>query len=170
VSACDSLRLDRRRVLRGAVLLLGAAAVGVSGCGTVLWHRRPVSPDEGALVLQVAAKERLIRRYEVTAAAETDDGGPAELLDANLERHRVHLEALRERLPDRQEGDPAPQPSLGPEPQTALSPAALGAAETAACAQSGRLAAEVEDAATAQLLASVAACEAVHARLLQEFA
>lgn len=168
MAALDPVSLDRRRLLRGAGVLLGAAAVGVSGCGTVLWHRRPVSPDEGALVLQVAMKERLIRRYEVTVAAGAD-GDLAELLDANQERHHVHLQALHARLPDRHEEDPAPQPSLGPEPQTALSPAELGTAESAACAQSGRLAAEAEDGATAQLLASVAACEAVHARLLQEF-
>jgi hypothetical protein len=167
VAALDSVALNRRRLLRSAGVLLGAAALGVSGCGTPVWHRRPVSPDEGALVLQVAMKERLIRRYEVTVASGAVDD-LAEILDANQERHHAHLEALRERLPDRHEQDPAPQPSLGPEPETALSPEGLSAAETAAAAQSGRLATEAEDAATAQLLASVAACETVHARLLQE--
>lgn len=155
-----------RRVL---LAVAGAAALAAGGCRGVQWHPTPITPDESALRAAITAKERIIARYAATEAAA--DGGQAELLRELLGRHEEHLGAMLDRLPPRpeeEEEDPALAASLGPEPETPLSPGALSVAERSAAARHARLAAQASDAGLAQLLASISACEAAHAWILEQ--
>jgi len=161
--------LSRRTVVVGA--LAGVAAAALSGCQGPRWYPSEISPDEYVLRSAITGKERMIARYEATLA---DWDGPADLLERLVGHHREHVAALRKRLPER----PGRQPEGGPDPTSAPSPApvpdepvtvaGLEVAEDSAAASRSRQLARLSDPGLAQLIASIGACEAGHARLLSE--
>lgn len=158
-----------RRTLLGATVA-GAAAVGLVGCGEVDWYPYAETPDVAVLRSLIREKERMIARYERALA---DGAGPSELLEGFLGHHLAHVDALLDALPedvgpydDPEEGGgetPAPsEEDPGPTPDRA------GLRLLEAAAASARLdqAAAVTDAALAQLVSGIGACEAAHAHLM----
>lgn len=161
-----------RRALLGMVVA-GASAAAVTGCGTVDWYPSGTTPDEHVLRSLLREKERLLVRYEKALA---DGSGPSDLLDRLSENHRAHLDALTDALPEgaeptppAEEGSPGPvPPEEDPDLAEAPSTAALRAMEAAAAGARPDQAAAVTDRGLAQLIGSIGACEAGHTYLLDE--
>lgn len=159
--------LSRRRVIAAAGLV-AVAGVTLAGCRGSDWHEEPVSVDESALRSAITAKQRLIARYDVTQAQGGADGiDDPDTLDSLLQRHHTQLETLQERLPERDDTEAIEEPTLGPDPQAALSAAALAVAERSASAHHAQLATQARDPALAQLLSSISASEVGHAWILE---
>lgn len=159
-------RTDGARVTRR--MLLGAAVAGLAagGCSTRSPQPPPPKPPDPQTVLLISLirdKERLITLYQQAAL----DPKKAPAVEAFRLRHADHLAALRELLPkdDRSGGTtPDASPSGSPSP-TAGPRVTIGklrdAERRAAAARPGQM---VEASPVlAQLLASIGACEAVHA-------
>ncbi|MBB4933453.1 hypothetical protein F4561_004273 [Lipingzhangella halophila] len=161
--------LSRRSVLTGALAALTVA--GTSGCQGSRWYPSEISPDEYVLRSVIAGKKRTIARYE--AALEKGEG-PTDLLEELLGRHRQHIAALRERLPDHGPDEPwAPENSPSPSASAPSDPdppavSALRVVEQSAAGERPRQLAKLTDPGLAQLIASVGACETAHAHLLKE--
>ncbi|MFV2176920.1 ferritin-like domain-containing protein [Actinomadura sp. LOL_016] len=158
----------RRRALLGgaAALVLPLLSGSLSGCAAEASAPRRGTP---ALVRAIAAEQNLIASYEAARAATPGLAGD---IDPVLARHREHLKVLeRHYVPGsgdrRHEGGAVPSPSAEPIPSGR--DAALGAlrrAEGRAAVERAADTAEVEPG-LAQLLASIAACEAGHARTIE---
>lgn len=158
-------RTDGARVTRR--MLLGAAVAGLAagGCSTRSPEPPPPKPPDPQTVLLISLlrdKEQMITLYR-QAASGTEKPAPA--LEAFRLRHVEHLTALRKLLPeDNRTGDAAPgtSPSGSPSPSPAVTVDELRDAERrAAAARPGQMA--KASPVLAQLLASIGACEAVHA-------
>ncbi|MEV5828408.1 ferritin-like domain-containing protein [Spirillospora sp. NPDC052242] len=156
----------RRRALLGGALVLPLLSGSLTGCAA-----EAAAPVRGmpALVRAIAAEQDLIASYEAARAAIP---GLAGEIDPVLARHREHLRVLKEHhVPGsgdrRHEGGRIPSPSARPVPSgrdAAL--AALRRAEGEAAVARAADTAHVEPG-LAQLLASIAACEAGHARTVE---
>lgn len=151
--------ISRRTLL--AASAAGTCAVTLSGCQGDRWYPPTVTPDGSLLRAVVADKERMVAHCEAVLAADPD---AADLVTEVLEHHQRHLEVLRDRVPPDEDPAPSPANSAGTDPETTL--AALVAEEDAAATRRVRQAAQAQDPALAQLLASVGACEASHAFLV----
>jgi hypothetical protein len=155
-----------------AASTLAAASLGTAGCATLdaASAASRVSPDVTLLRAAIAAKTAMIARYRATAAAHPAlRSGLAPLLGD----HQAHLDELQHRLvqPPHPSAPASPSPRTGAQPPPQV-PAGDGAAVSAL------ISAEQAAAAThitqlrsatpsfAQLLASIAACEATHASAL----
>ncbi|MFD0905853.1 ferritin-like domain-containing protein [Actinomadura sediminis] len=157
----------RRRALLGgaAALVLPLLSGTVAGCAA-----EAAAPARGmpALVRAIAAEQDLIASYEAARAAVP---GLAGEIDPVLARHREHLRVLRDHyVPGsgdrRHEGGRIPSATARPVPPgwgAAL--AALRRAEGEAAVARAADTAKVEPG-LAQLFASIAACEAGHARTI----
>ncbi|OLT20119.1 hypothetical protein BJF79_47465, partial [Actinomadura sp. CNU-125] len=122
-----------------------------------------------ALVRAIAAEQDLIASYEAVRAA---DPGLAGAVDPVLARHREHLKVLKNHyVPGsgdrRHEGGriPSPSPLAVPSGRDAALEA-LRRAEGASAVARAADTAQVEPG-LAQLLASIGACEAGHARTIE---
>jgi hypothetical protein len=160
-------RPSRRCVLAGGGLLLVAACTGSPSV-----VRPPPLTSDQRLAQRVTVEIRsLVAAYTATIAAHP---ATAKALGPLAAEHRAHLAALVTLLPAPATSTPTPSPSASTSPSTtppavAPSPAAaladLATAERSAAArrsqQAGRAGPEL-----ARLLASIAACEAVHAVLV----
>jgi hypothetical protein len=158
--------VSRRTLLRGSAL--GVAALAVAGCAAE--EPKPIvakPPDPETVLLNqlIASKEQTIALYVSTASAK---------LMPFAERHRVHLAALRGRLPSSPPPSSAPPSSAPPSPvPSSASPTpgrrptlrSLRELERSAAALRPRQLTGVSPA-LAQLLASIGACEAAHAQAL----
>ncbi|GAA2357020.1 hypothetical protein GCM10010404_07140 [Nonomuraea africana] len=155
-----------RPLSRRAVLAGGAATAALSGCSAGGSEpAAPKAPDPEHVLLRelIVDKQRTIGLYSVLVAA----GG--EKLAPFLARHEEHLAALRERLPrdDAQTGS-SPTPSAAPSPTPAprkVSLTRLRDLERRAAALRPRQLGQASPA-LAQLIASIGACEALHALAL----
>ena len=150
---------------------LAAASLGTAGCATLnaASAAARVPPDVTLLHAVITAKTTMIGRYMATAAAHPQlRAGLGPLLGD----HQAHLAELQHRLVE----PPHPAPGLGPpKPAASAAPpvpsgagaavAALASAERAASAQHVAQLRSVT-ASLAQLLASIAACEATHVTAL----
>ncbi|GAA3474803.1 hypothetical protein [Nonomuraea roseola] len=153
-----------RPLSRRAVLAGGAAMAALSGC--TAGEPAPVAskaPDPEHLLLRelIADKERTIGLYSALVA------GGGEKLAPFLARHEEHLAALRERLP--RESTPSPSPS-SPAPSPTPSPPKvtlnrLRDLERKAAALRPRQLGKASPP-LSQLIASIGACEALHALAL----
>ncbi|MGW4406013.1 hypothetical protein ACWEJ6_18425 [Nonomuraea sp. NPDC004702] len=159
--------LSRRAVLAGgAAALTACSASGPAGPATPA----PDSPETVLLRQVVADKERTVALYSALIA------GGADSLEPFRARHQAHLAELRKYLPA---GPPPASPSVSsPAVSAAASPGASPSAtpskspkptlsrlrdvERRAAAQRPRQLAGLSPG-VAQLLASIGACEAVHA-------
>ncbi|MBE1534876.1 DUF4439 domain-containing protein [Actinomadura algeriensis] len=158
----------RRRTLLGGAAALAAPLLSgsLTGCAAEAAAPRRGMP---ALVRAIAAEQNLIASYEAARAA---DPGLAGDVDPVLARHREHLRVLKDHyVPGsgdrRHEGGRIPAPSALAVPSgrdAAL--AALRRAEGGSAVARVADTAEVEPG-LAQLLASIAACEAGHARTIE---
>ena len=157
--------VSRRSLLRGSAL--GVAALTVAGCAAE--EPKPVvakPPDPETVLLNqlIASKERTIALYVSTASAK---------LVPFAERHRVHLAALRGRLPSSPPPSSTPSspvlatpsPPATPTPDRKPTLRSLRELERSAAALRPRQLAGVSPA-LAQLIASIGACEAAHALAL----
>jgi hypothetical protein len=155
---------SRRRVLGGGGLLLVAACTGP------VTERTPALTADQRLARRAAAEiEDLSRRYAATIAAHPRTRGRLAPLAAEHAAHATALTALQPPpTPSVSSTQPSATPGAAP-PAVPATPGAareaLATAEQAASArrqrQAGRAGPEL-----ARLLASIAACEAVHARLV----
>ena len=154
----------RRTVLRG-LGVLGAGALGTLAACTspqIAKDRRPSprkpDPDLAVVARALAASQDLAQRYAATATAFPDLAGRLGPLAAE---HAAHIAALRVSTPTTPPGT-----TVAPVPTVAIEAlAALAAAErTSAAARVPDLLHSAP--AVARLLASVAACQAVHAAVL----
>ncbi|SEL64667.1 hypothetical protein [Nonomuraea pusilla] len=167
--------LSRRAVLAGGAVALTAC----SGRSPAPEAPPPDSPETVLLKSLVAEKERTVALY---AALIGELGGKgAERLAPFMDRHRAHLDELRRHLPaaalasSSASPPPSGSPSQGPSgaPSTSPSPGAergpslsrLRELERRAAAQRPRQLATASPG-LAQLIASIGACEAVHAAAL----
>ncbi|WP_204011965.1 hypothetical protein [Sphaerimonospora thailandensis] len=150
--------------------LLGATAAGLTATGCSSRSPEPPAPkppDPQAVLLStlIRDKERLVSLYQRAALGSVKT---AAALEPFRQRHVAHLAALREMLPPGAEGRagaaPSPSPSGSPSPSEGPS-VTVGrlrdAERRAAAGRPGQLA--KASPALAQLLASIGACEAVHA-------
>ncbi len=170
--------MDRGSSLTRRALLAGAAAgLVVSGCSKPVAEPSaatppgsPEPPDREAILLGsvIAAKEQMISLYRQTAQSDT---GLAAALAPFEQRHTAHLAALRELMPAGVTPAASAQPATSPPatipPATTAKASLAGlrdAERRAAAARAGQMA-DVSPL-LAQLLASVGACEAVHALAL----
>jgi hypothetical protein len=181
-TASDPVRLPRRAVVRGA---LGTGAL-VAGAGIVTACDGPGSgssqspapkpkpdPDLPVVTAAVARTRALVERYTATAARHT---GLKARLDSYVARHRAHLKALSD-------GSAGPKPSPAPTGSASPSPTATGAAvprtpgaaveelislENAAASERAKGLVRARNPELARLLASIGACETVHALTLPE--
>ncbi|WP_233617542.1 MULTISPECIES: ferritin-like domain-containing protein [Actinomadura] len=153
----------RRRALLGGALALPLLSGALTGCAA-----EAAAPVRGmpALVRAIAAEQDLIATYEAARAAVP---GLAGEIDPVLARHREHLRVLKaHHVPGsgdrRHEGGRIPPPGARPVPSGR--DAALAALRRAEGESAAARAADTADAepGLAQLLASIAACEAGHAR------
>ncbi|WP_061299964.1 hypothetical protein [Herbidospora cretacea] len=150
-----------RRALLGA----GAGLV-LAGCAKGQESASPPpspSPDPQAVLLAglIAGKEKLVTLYQQAALS---DAKLAPALQPFQQRHLAHLAALRRHLP--KPGSPAATPTPVVDPEVTVE--ALKEAERAAAAsRPGQALAAVP--VVAQLVASIGACEAVHAQALGRF-
>lgn len=166
---------SRRALLRGTAV--GVAAVAVAGCE----ERRtapaaPSGPDpEARLIAEVIAeKERILALYR---QALPEAGALAGTLQQFERSHLAHLTELRTRLPaDAALPGASPSPGTPAAGSPASSPTAaagpslterLREAERKAAAARPRQIGSVSPS-LAQLLASIGACEAVHAYVLSQ--
>jgi hypothetical protein len=161
----------RRSVLAAGGLLVVAACTGS------VTDSPPVLTADQRLAARVAAEiGGLSRRYAATIAAHPRTRGRLAPLAAEHEAHVAALVALQPRATTSPTSPSTPStspntPSGSAAPAVADSPAAarreLAAAENAAAArrdkQAGRAGSEL-----ARLLASIAACETVHAALVTQ--
>jgi hypothetical protein len=148
---------------------LTAVSLGTAGCATLnaASAAARVPPDVTTLRAAIAAKATMIATYTATAAAypRLRSGlGPL------LSDHQAHLSQLRHRLvepahPARGLGLPSARPAAPVPPGKAAAVAALVSAEHAAAAQHIAQLRSVSPS-LAQLLASIAACEATHVTVL----
>ncbi|GAB3424519.1 ferritin family protein [Flindersiella endophytica] len=178
--ALDPVRMPRRTVVRGA-LWTGAFVAG-TGMITACDGPDPGSsesptptpkpdPDLPVVTAAVTRTRKLIERYTATAARHT-----GLRLDAYVARHRAHLKALSD-------GSAGPKPAPTPSPTGSPTPTATGAAvpgtpgaaveelislETAAAAERAKGLVRARNPELARLLASIGACETVHALTLPE--
>jgi hypothetical protein len=146
-------RLTRRTVLfTGTALFFG----GCTANDTAPQPQRAPSPDE-LLRRAVAADEaRLLETYASTRRAHP---GLAEHLAPFVRRHEEHLKAMGGKPSTR--ATPTPTGSVTPvDPVTAVGN--LGQAEAAAARMRQADCLRAEDGELARLLASIAACEALH--------
>ncbi|ACY98872.1 hypothetical protein [Thermomonospora curvata] len=156
--------VPRRAVLGG---LVASAALG--GC-TRADPPPAVSPgpDVAVLTAAIAAEQRLIMLHEAVLRAHA---GLAGRLEPMLAHHREHLRVLqRHYVPGTGEGaSAAPVPSPTPFQAPAGRSGALAALRRAESEAAAARAADVVKIAPgmAQLLASIGACEAGHAALLE---
>jgi hypothetical protein len=156
----------RRSVLAVSVAALPLLAGGCKGVGALGTPPRP-GPDVAAARRAIGAEMAMIGRYEAVLGAVP---GLGDRLRPLLHAHRDHLARLRAVLvvPAGVSAQPA-RPATEHQPRVpATGPAALGYLAGAERAASARLLAELRAAppSFAQLLASIAACEASHALLL----
>lgn len=161
----------RRRVLTASALALTAA--GAAGCTPGRpwpWATPPKpAPDVAVLHKAIAAEDAMISRYAAVISAQPALTATVSPL---LRQHQSHLAQLRERL--LVPAGASPSPAASARPRRAPVPAGrTGALEYLRVAERGQAALLVRDLATvttpslAQLLASIGACEATHAVLLQ---
>ncbi|MEV4164599.1 hypothetical protein [Nonomuraea dietziae] len=151
-----------RPLSRRAVLAGGAAMAALSGC--TAGEPDPVvskAPDPEHLLLRelIADKERTVGLYSALVA------GGGEKLAPFLARHEEHLAALRERLPRESApspSSPAPSPTPSP-PKVTLN--RLRDLERKAAALRPRQLGKASPP-LSQLIASIGACEALHALAL----
>ncbi|MEU4702390.1 hypothetical protein [Nonomuraea dietziae] len=154
--------MSLRPLSRRAVLAGGAAMAALSGC--TAGEPDPVvskAPDPEHLLLRelIADKERTIGLYSALVA------GGGEKLAPFLARHEEHLAALRERLPRESApspSSPAPSPTPSP-PKVTLN--RLRDLERKAAALRPRQLGKASPP-LSQLIASIGACEALHALAL----
>jgi hypothetical protein len=181
-TALDPVRLPRRSLVRGA-LWTGAL---VAGGGLITACDGPDSgssesptptpkpdPDLPVVTAAVTRTRKLIDRYTATAARHTELK-----LEAYLARHRAHLKALSD-------GSAGPRPPAASPttPAPTVSATATGAAvpgtpsaavvelialENTAAAERTKALVRARNPELARLLASIGACEAVHALMLAE--
>jgi hypothetical protein len=181
-TALDPVRLPRRDLVRGALW----AGTLIAGTGLVTACDGPDSgssesptptpkpdPDLPVVTAAVARTRALIDRYTATTA---EHAGLQ--LDAYVARHRAHLKALSD-------GSAGPKPSPAPTStgSPTPTPTATGAAvpgtpgaavaelislENAAAAERAKGLVRARSPELARLLASIGACEAVHALTLPE--
>ncbi|MFE3449308.1 hypothetical protein ACFXJ8_10270 [Nonomuraea sp. NPDC059194] len=155
-----------RPLSRRAVLVGGAAMAALSGC--TAGPPEPVvpkAPDPEQLLLRelIADKERMIGLYAVLV-----DAGGAKLAPF-MARHEEHLAALRSRLPAEPSTTPSgaasATPSKKPLSQKRVSLTKLRATERKAAATRARQLGTASPS-LAQLIASIGACESLHAHAL----
>jgi hypothetical protein len=156
----------RRSVLTAS---LTAPLLAAAGCGAPTAAKPPAGSDVAILRAAIAAKKVMISLYLAVRALHPELSGR---LDPLLADNNAHLAELQRRLIEpahRSSGrtggrspSPSPPPGYG-SPVAAL--AALRSAErTAAAVHVGQL--RTVTPSLAQLLASIAACEATHAAAL----
>lgn len=148
-----------------ATLLAGAAAV-LTGCSgpNPLAGPPPVSPEVHEVFGAIAAEEALINTYNRAIARYS---GLSATLAPLLADHRAHLARLRARIvepPGHHLAVRASRAVTVPGSRAATMTMLAGAERSAASACLRRLGAV--PASTAQLLASIAACEVTHAQSL----
>ncbi|MDA0637616.1 ferritin-like domain-containing protein [Nonomuraea sp. MCN248] len=154
---------------RRALLAAGAAAVALAGCSAPP-DPEPVrdTPEQALARTLIADKERTIALYSALIDAGGDDQ-----LAARRAHHQAHLAELRRRYPGlRASGSPSPTtsaassgtPTATPAPTVtpAMTPSRLRALERQAAARRPDQLAGVAPA-LAQLVASIGACEVLHA-------
>ncbi|MEU7892922.1 hypothetical protein AB0B45_08650 [Nonomuraea sp. NPDC049152] len=154
-----------RPLSRRAVLAGGAAMAALSGC--TAGPPEPAAskaPDPEHLLLRelIADKERTIGLYAVLVGA----GGAK--LTPFMARHEEHLAALRERLPAETTPSASATPSSPPSPSKKppkVSLTRLRDTERKAAAMRARQLGTASPS-LAQLIASIGACEALHALAL----
>ncbi|WP_157253524.1 hypothetical protein [Nonomuraea typhae] len=149
----------RRPPSRRAVLAGGASLAALAGCSTPGATERPApKPEDPEHVLMrelIADKERTIGLYTTLIAS----GGKK--LAPFRDRHRAHLDELRRRFPAA--GTlPASPSTAPPSPPPKVSLTRLRDVERKAAALRPRQLADASPA-LAQLIASIGACEALHA-------
>lgn len=169
--------MSRRALLRRGAVLGGAIGGGalllpwLAGCAAESSASSPAGrTDVAVLVAAMASEQHLIAAYEAVRSA---GAAPADRLEPALAHHRRHLEVLRRHyVPG--SGDRADEggamPSAGPAP-----PVPAGAARALAFLRDAEVdaaSARTADAAKAgpalaQLVASIGACEAGHARTVE---
>ncbi|WP_327086577.1 hypothetical protein OIE66_30160 [Nonomuraea sp. NBC_01738] len=155
----------RRPMSRRAVITSGAAlAVLASGCGADEPPAAPKAEDpEQALVRElIAGKEHTIGLYTALITA------GAVKLEPFRRRHEEHLAELRRRHP-RATAMPTNPPTTAPSPMPKVSLARLRDVERKAAALRPRQLGDASPA-LAQLIASIGACEALHALSLPKSA
>ncbi|NAS23260.1 hypothetical protein GT755_16345 [Herbidospora sp. NEAU-GS84] len=151
------MNLSRRALLgAGAGLVLVGCAKGQEAASPVA----SPSPDPHAALLAglIGGKEKLVALYQQAALS---DAKLAPALQPFQQRHLAHLAALRKHLPE--PGSPAATPTPVVNPEVTVE--ALKEAERAAAAARPEQAAAAKPV-VAQLVASMGACEAVHAQAL----
>ncbi|MER7505439.1 hypothetical protein AB0L05_38290 [Nonomuraea pusilla] len=179
--------LSRRAVLAGGAVVLTAC----SGRSPAPEAPPPDSPETVLLKSLVAEKERMVALY--AALIDGLGGKGAERLAPFMDRHRAHLDELRRHLPAAalasssasppSSGPPSQGPSGAPSTPSSTSPSTSPSAspsagaerrpslsrlrelERRAAAQRPRQLAAASPG-LAQLIASIGACEAVHAAAL----
>ncbi|GII55148.1 hypothetical protein Pth03_35370 [Planotetraspora thailandica] len=122
---------------------------------------RPKDPQVVLLTSLIEAKEQMIALYDRGALAGAD---LATALGPFKQRHAAHLAAFKKLMPPGESSSPSPSPTAS----AAASPVSLAKlrdAERRAAAGRAKQMAHASPA-LAQLLASVGACEAVHAMAL----
>jgi hypothetical protein len=160
--------LTRRRVLAGFVAALVTAGVG--GCSDRGSPRPPSpapspppDPDAGLRASVVADKQALLERYAATVRRHPRLAGRLGPLRAD---HAAHLAALGGRPGPAATGPAAPTVRPVPaDPGAAVR--ALEQAEQAAAARRIAQCVRAVDGELAALIASLGACEAVHATMLR---
>lgn len=161
--------VSRRSAIAGTLASLAAA--GLAGCRGDAWYPSDTTPDEYVLRAVIRGKERMIGRYESALRARV---GHEDLLSEMAGRHRAHLEALLAALPEGSEGAAAEaaaeEGGPDPVPEDPAGLPGLRVAEADAAGARIHQAAAVEDPGLAQLICGIGACEAGHARLLQDAA
>jgi hypothetical protein len=158
----------RRRVLAGFAAALVTAGVG--GCSDRGSRPRPSpvpspppDPDAGLRASVVADKQALLERYAATARRHPRLAGRLGPLRAD---HDAHLAALGGRPGPAATGSAAPTvPPVPADPRAAVR--ALEQAEHAAAASRIAQCVRAVDGELAALIASLGACEAVHATMLR---
>lgn len=153
--------VTRRALLGSGLVILGGAAGTAVGLTRPLPVRTPPVPP-AALTDSVTREHRLIARLDSSIAA----GNRDPRLRVVRADHVAHLAALQAAVQDivRPTASPtAPVPSLPPLPPASLTQ--LGSAETDA-AKAAAAASTVLTGRVAVVLASIAACETTHAKLL----
>ncbi|MFG1943476.1 DUF4439 domain-containing protein [Nonomuraea sp. NPDC048826] len=155
--------LSRRALLAG-----GAAVAALAGCGATP-DPEPVrdTPEQALARTLIADKERTIALYSALIA-----GGDDELVGLR-DHHQAHLAELRRRYPDLATRPPGPTTSASPATPTAsptasptstptMTPGRMRALERKSAARRPAQLAGVAPA-LAQLVASMGACEILHA-------
>jgi hypothetical protein len=156
--------VTRRSVLAAS---LAAPLLAAAGCGGPAAATPPIRRPSDVEILReaITAKKNLIGAYTAVLASHPDLGGQLEPLLAD---NRAHLAELQRRLiePSRQAqtGTAGPSRQPSPPPAPADRNAALTALRSAERTAAGTHVAQLRTVtpSLAQLLASIAACEATH--------